>query len=229
MRKFRLSLALVAFLGMGVVGCAPVEAPSLATSPSSPSPTPTPTPTEEAPVATEIVITSEGFDIVDDDGAVLDGFTFFDVSSEPAIAAVTELFGAPLESAIDPGMHGPGGTILDWSGFELWDYDRETSFPDGNSFRLVVKAASVGGVLIETADGIKVGDSGATIAEVAYRDWLDTGGTSDIHFYLLDQTPVEASGLYPDYEPAAFSIGVWVDPSNDLAYRINAPTTNWGA
>jgi hypothetical protein len=188
----------------------------------------TPTPTEEAPVTTAIMITAAGFDILDEYGAVVNGFTFFDASPEPAIAAITEVFGVPLASAIDPGMHGRSGTILDWSGFELWDYDGETSFPDGNSFRLVVKTGSIGGVLIETSDGIVVGDSGASVAAVAYRDWLDTGVTTETHFYLLDQTPVDMSGLYPDYEPAAFSIAVWVNPIDDLAYRIDAPGVNWG-
>ncbi|SDQ60365.1 hypothetical protein [Microbacterium sp. cf332] len=182
---------------------APVAAPSPSASTSTPaippSPTPSATPTDAAPVAAEVVMAATGFTIVADDGSTLLEFRWRDEVG-PAVAALTEAFGAEPRMSVYPGdgNHFPDYTAYDWSGFTLYDM----IVVDGDKPRdeysiptwIGIGSNEVRGVPIEPEFGLAVG---ATADEVRASDpdeeFPMSGGDAQLRFVFdTDRTEIHS-------------------------------------
>ena len=216
-------IAATAIVALGLAGCATeVPRPPTATT----DPTPTQSPSVEA---SSIIVSSETVTVLADDDTELASYGYFEPSATQAIDGLTEWFGFAAEITEQEAVSSaPRTTIHQWQGFELWEYPDVTSaFPETNTFRVVLKTASVDDIAVSATGGIAVGMEETVAAPLAYRHTTDTGGTEVVDFYRYDETPVETD-VMPDYEPAALSINVWVTGKDRLVTRIDAPSRNWG-
>ena len=241
------SLTLItAALILALTGCAPAGTGTPSGSPTADTPSamptqasPSPSAPPEEPTAASIKVSTTSVAILDEDGAVMSEFEYFDDSVEPVVEALTEAFGSgPVVETVDGGVH-RSWVEHTWGGFAVWDYTAESdqdfaedwkgaSYPEVNSFRVVVQSAAEGGIAIATKDGIAVGDDANKVAAVSFRDHLDTGGTKDIHFYRFDRIYVEPKVDKGDDDFRYFAGTAWVDPTSKKVYRIDSPGRNWG-
>lgn len=225
MRRITAALACATALALSLAGCASTG-PAAAPNPTAESPAPE----AGAPVsaAARIVISSAGFTILAEDGTELGAYGYFDADSAPAIAALTDAFGA--EPAVTQAPAKNQTDVVDthdWSGFALIDPSTAPSFPVTSNFRVLVSVEQSGGVAIQTADGVSVGMPSSDVAPLAYRNWVNSGGEVETASYLLEQMPVEGMD-YAEYEPAALSVSVTASSPNGAVESIFAPSGNWG-
>lgn len=198
-------------------------APAMTT---SPTPTPTPTPADAAPVAAEVVMAATGFTIVADDGSALLEFRWRD-DVGPAVAALTEAFGAEPELGVQPGdgTHFPDYTIYDWRGFTLYDMievpgDKpraEYSIPTWVSIR----ANDVQALPITPEFALAIGLSADAVRSSAPDDEWPMPGDGELRFVFdIDRTDV----LSPDGTVQDLSYSVFADATEglgvtDILYR----------
>lgn len=215
---------LLATVGLLLAGCAaaPENAPT-----STPTVT-TPTVEPEAPAElTTVVLSSANVALVFDDGT-REEFDYFSPSVDPIVSALEGALGTDVEPVVQDGGDHPDQIIYDFGGLAVRTQEAAGSYPNQITFRIVVTAAAVGGVNVETTEGVSVGDTGASVAAFSYRDYVDEGGTETTHFYRIDQLVVEED-VQPDYEPAAFAVRVWASYPDEIVTRLDAPSPNWGA
>ncbi|SDR91146.1 hypothetical protein [Microterricola viridarii] len=237
MKKPAAVLVIASFLALALASCAAPAAQAPNTSePTESSTAAAPETTAESEPAAEpaqraasVTVSVEGIAILAADGATLAEFGYFDADAAPAIAALTEAFGAePVVTHQDAVTHFAAADELNWGGFELIDLDTETSFPDFPNYFVRIGTAGSGGVAIASTDGVHVGMTGTEVGAHSYRDWIDTGGGTEKAMFLLEQQPVEGE-FYPDYEPAALSVRVMASSPDGVVEQIMAPTANWGS
>lgn len=231
MKKSGLVLLCATALVLSLAACAgPAPAPTASPSGSASAPSPSATPTPEAEAAAaSVVISVEGFTILDTAGETIAEFGYFDADAADAVAALTEAFGAaPVETRDEARTHFAASANSGWSGFELRDLDQEAQFPDYLDFNVRASAAEVNGIEIRTTDGVYVGMALADVEPLSYRSWVDTGTGTDLPIYLLEQKPVETA-TSPDYEPAALDVVVSGDVAGGVVSGIGAPGANFGS
>lgn len=231
MKKPAAVLVIASFLALALASCA---APA-AQAPNTPEPTESsaaaaPEPAAEtAPRAASVTVSVEGIAILADDGATLAEFGYFDADAAPAIAALSEAFGAePVVTHRDAVTHFAAADELNWGGFELVDLDTETSFPEFPNYFVRIGTAGSGGVAIASTDGVHVGMMGTEVEAHSYRVWIDAGSGTEKAMFLLEQRPVDGE-FYPDYEPAALAVRVMASSPDGIVEQIMAPTANWGS
>ena len=234
----RTTLAAASIVMLALSGCATSPtgsgsgsgsgAPSATASSEAPSPEPS-----IEPEAASVQISSVGIAILDENGAVMDEFEFFEDEVEPAVDALTEAFGAePVSSEVDGGVH-PSLTEYAWGGFVLRDRmvgDTPGSpvYPDFAAFDAFSESAQEGTITIATKDEIAVGAAAEEVAKVSYKDSLSTSGPK-LHFYRLDEVAVTGdSAGEGEGGKKAFSTIATVDPATDKVTRIFAPGANFG-
>lgn len=192
----------------------------------APTPTPTPTPTDAAPVAAEIVMAATGFTILADDGSTLLEFRWRDEVG-PAVAALTEAFGAEPELGVQTGdgTHFPDYTIYDWAGFTLYDM----IFVDGNKPRdeygiptwVSIRANEVQAVPITPEFGLSIGSAADAVRSNGPDDEWSMPGDGELRFVFdIDRTDF----LSPDGAVRDLSYSVFADATEgvgvtDILYR----------
>ncbi|MGZ0066826.1 hypothetical protein [Microbacterium arborescens] len=202
-------------------------APTSAAPAPTPTPTPTPPPTDAAPVAAEVVMAATGFTILADDGSALLEFRWRDEVG-PAVAALTEAFGAEPELGVQTGdgNHFPDYTIYDWRGFTLYDMVEVPGDKPRNEYGIPTRAAitanEVGGVALAPEFGLAIGmDVDAARAagpddESEFRDgglrfsfeiertgrWPEAGSTEDLTYSVFADSDPDATHVTAiDYAP----------------------------
>ena len=163
-----LAVILVGVIALGTLaGCAAEPAsPSAAPTPSV-TVTPTPTPTPE-PVAERLVIDSQTMTVIANNGEALASYDYFQDPQQVA-TELTELIGLQPTSRQGPPYEGLSYLESEWPGFRLLDLDRETDGVFYTSYWVEVAAPQVGGLIVETVEGISVGDDSAAV-ESAHPD-----------------------------------------------------------
>lgn len=234
MKRPGLILACVSALALSLTACTaptPPPATSEQSSSTSASPEASAEAQAEAPAeAASIEVSVDGIAILGAGGETIAEFGYFDADAAPAIAALTEAFGAaPTESQSASTNHPESDSVnSEWSGFELRDLAAETLHPDYPNFTVRVTVPESNGISIRTTDGVHVGMPIAEVEPLSYRNWVDTGTGTEIPIFLLEQQPVETS-TSPDYEPAALSVIVSSTSPGGVVTDIGAPAANFGA
>jgi len=223
----RTSLALIAVttFALGLAGCAPtaeIAEPPVVT----PTQTPTPSATPEEPVVAEIVIGSDAITLSDSEGEPLGEYSYFDESASPAIAAINDALDADVEGVFTDGGNHASYNLYEWGGLTIREFEADAEYPETFVFNTYAEAAEINGVQIAATGGIQVGWAGADVAPLSFEDNIDTGGTSDIHFYGVDRVLVDVP--FQTYGPARLSVGIWASVPDEVVYRIQAPGQNWG-
>lgn len=208
----------------------PVATPSSPATPTSApvttTPTPAPTPTIAAPVAAEVVMAATGFTIVADDGSSLLAFRWRD-DVGPAVAALTEAFGAEPELGVQPGdgTHFPDYTSYDWAGFTLYDM----VFVEGDKPRdeysmptwISIRANEVAGVAVAPEFALAIGAPADAVRSNGPDDEWPMPGDGAVRFVFdIDRTDF----LSPDGAVEDLSYSVFADAEEgsgviDILYR----------
>lgn len=183
---------------------------------------------DAAAQAASVIVSVDGIAILADDGATIGEFEYFASEAEPAVAALTQAFGQEpqlsqhlAKNQVDAIEH------VEWPGFTLIDLTAESSFPLATDFRVVVTAAQLGNVTIQTSDGVHVGSPNTEVEPLAFRTWLTTGGGAELANFLLEQKVLDGID-FAEYEPAALAVDVTSSSPDGVVTEIFAPSGNWG-
>lgn len=208
---------------VALVGCAPEPAPLTV------PPTTTPSPTAALDrIAERIVIRAESIAVIADDGSTLAEFDYFQRADEvvPVLEAVLGVSGVEVETDSSGGLV----TTYDWGGMQLIDGARTVEAPYYSELFFAVSADAIGDIVIETIDGVRVGDSGSELEE-RYPDEshrVTSGDRPERIDLMLDFVD------HPDEEFAEEfgGVAVWViiDPADGPVTAIRAPSpvsTGW--
>ncbi len=220
MSKSRLGLAIsaVAIALVSLTACGSPAAPAASSAPAKPTASVTPTATAAAPSTTaeRLVLTGDGFSLVDDQETILAAGAW--TAAAPGVSETLEnAFGtAPeiVERAGDGYHYPPKYSVFVWPGFELSEFAGE----DGAS-QLVFTAtvAEANGITIESRSGAKVGMTVENALSLNPYHRADHPNLGPMLFF----DPVASS----DTEPYATS-GVRADTDGGVITRLAAPASD---
>ena len=221
-----IGVAAVALSTVLLAACAGTSVPGQATPSATVVASDAPTP-PAAPQAAGIVISTAAITVVDEAGATMSSYDYFEPTSD-VVAGLTEVFGsAPKDTPFAGGGDQPPAIWHEWGGFRLVDDDYAGQAPLYPNHWVALTAASADGLQLSTLDGIAVG---ATTSEVAanhsdvLNPWTDSDGTAHTDLWI-DYRPDPTEGATVD-NPV---MGVWISgPTDGAVTRIVAPSRNWG-
>jgi hypothetical protein len=194
-----------------LAGCAP----GIPTGPTAePQPTESSTPEPSGPAA--VVLSLDGIAVQDATGTVLQSATFED--PDAALALIGSLLGSTPTPTEYPEF---GSRTYEWPGVLFGVTSDEFSW-----FRS--EAADLGGVPLQTTDGIHLGSTRAEVLALSPFDLeydMDGDGTSDLLGLEHETVPGTMSLTFPGQPGTAFvevqlvgdSVGVLRSPSNDYS------------
>ena len=226
----RIILPVTALALLALTGCAPAPTPDHHRPPPTAVPTVSASPTAEPetePRAATIVLATLSFTVLDEDGALLHEYDYFEPAAAP-IADLTEIFGAaPVITAFPGFTHQWPGSEYAWGGFSLVDFDGP-SIAYGEDFDLVVRAAEVNGIGIEVVGGAQVGDTSAAglAAGGVVQSYPDF---PDITPWLEFDTSVAPDPEWADWDggPRRFVYGETTGAGGPIS-MLRAPSVNYG-
>lgn len=201
------SIALAALL----TGCAP-GAP---TGGETPEPSPSATATSEPAQPAVVILSLDGIAVQDAGGATLQSASFND--PDAALALVSSLMGSTPTPTDYPEF---GSSTWEWPGVIFGRASDTFSW-------LRAEVSDLGGLPLQTTDGIQIGSTRAEVAALAPFDGaydMDGDGTSDL-FGLEQQTvPGTESLSFPGQPGTAF---VEVQLDGDTVTVLRAPSNDY--
>lgn len=216
-----LAIAVIAALA----ACAPAPASGGPGPSSSPKPTETVEPVveeETEPEASLIVVRTSGVTVLDEDGASMGSYGYFDEVTG-VIAAFSEYFeGEPVVSPFEGSNHSWPGNFYTWDGFTIVDHVGGPGIPYGEDFAVKVTGATVRGITVETVGGIAVGDtSAAAVAAGGVADSYEYEGTI-VGWVQLDPVPA------PEFDGALVFVYLSLGTPGGPITQFAAPAANYG-
>lgn len=230
-----LSAGLVGCVGTGPVAtAAPSSVTEPATEPTQPAPTSDPT---SAPTADRVHITAETVSVLDSNGTELVSFGYQDLTAD-VVAGLTTYLGEPTLERFPSGNHNDEGSRYVWDSLAVKSEDRwaDVSPEELPTYlaRWWISAtdSSTRGLVVDTIDGVRVGDSTGDVIEAhpgadQRPDMASATPRTDIYLGAV-RPPI------PEDDPS-FSTGklwsVWLideDPT-DTVEELRAPSANFGA
>lgn len=197
----------------------PVE--TVPSSGSVPSATPTtPGSLDESASAAEIVLEASGFAILADDGAALFEYTWAD-EGYLAVEALESVFGTSGEQSLRPGDggHFPDYTVYTWDGLSFLDEQNlekpRDEYPQPSFMEFSSDQAR--GILLRTADGIRVGDTAESVRERGPATSWYIDGYGGRYLFDVDDPDAALAG-----EPAGASVMAESDVEDGLIVQIRA-------
>lgn len=175
------------------------------------------------PVAARVVFDAERLSIAADDGTTLASFDYFQPATD-VVPTLVELFGEPAVENVEPSIGGPGLTVYDWGGLQLYDNEGDPVVPYTPDLFFVATAPEVAGIVLETIDGVRVGDSGAAL-EARYPDEsrrVTVDGQPeriDIHLGFIDHPDQDCCESF-----SGVTVWVVVAPSDGAVVDFRAPS-----
>jgi hypothetical protein len=238
MSKRRVAAVVLSLAAMGALaGC--VAGPTAATIPppvtSAPPTTPAPAPAPEPePVAASVAISAEAITVLDDAGATLASFDYFQ-PGDVVVEALDGYLGASIESPYPGGLEQPPGTQHDWGGLRMIDSEAPVVDPYYPEYWVIVTTDEANGLPLGTAPGIgsprgvRVGESftSVTSREETFVDTLDSQAGRPISYGRAGLVPLPAGGEYGESPSVGVTIVGYTD--ENIIDRFIAPSRNWGA
>ena len=205
-----------------LAACAPIALPAATPTLSSPSPTATEAEGPTGPTPATIVITTSLILVNDSEGTTIDHFDYF-TDPTAAIDAFTEYFGGdPVVTPFEGGNHEWPGNFYNWDDFGIIDYVGGPG-STGEDFGVRATAATVRGLVIETVDGIAVGDAAATASAAgATAGSLEYEGTT--HAWL-EMDHISVDNNVPD---ARVFVYLTLSSTGEIITQLHAPSGNYG-
>ncbi len=230
-------------IAVALSGCAVTGSQSSTQSspPAAPAETPPAAPVSAEPEAQAepearaelVTVTAESITVTANDGTAIATFDYFQPTDD-LVVGLTEVFDLePRQERFEGGEgHAVPQTEWEWDGFFLIDNDGPGDPPHYTNHFVQVTVPAVGGVGIETVDGIRVGDDAATI-ERRYPDRahrVTTGDRPERLDVYVGAVPLPRAGNddpAPDggYEFSVFLIAL--DPSGTIT-EFRTPSPNFG-
>jgi len=208
MKPFRL-LGLAALI-LVLAGCAP----GIPTGPTA-APTPSVTDSPEPSEPSAVILSLDGITVQDQAGATLESSTFDDPD------ATLALLGSLLGSTPTPTEYPEfGSRTYEWPGVLFGVASEEFSW-------LRSEAAELGGLPLQTADGIHVGSTRAEVAALSPFDGqydMDGDGTSDLFGLEHETVPGTQSLSFPGQPGTAY---VEVQLEGDAVSVLRAPSNDY--
>jgi hypothetical protein len=199
----------LAALVLVLAGCAPGT-------PTTPTAAPEPTVTEAPePVPTALVLSLDGLAIQDETGATLQSATFDD--PDATLALLGELLGSTPTPTEYPEF---GSKTYEWPGVLFGVASEDFSW-----FRS--EAADLGGLTLQTTDGIHLGSTRAEVTALSPFDLqydMDGDGTSDLLGLEQETVPGTQSLNFPGQPGTAF---VEVQLVSDAVTVLRAPSNDY--
>jgi hypothetical protein len=211
---------------LALSGCAAEPAETL------PTATPTPTPTETPEPTTAVVLVgSETLDLLGDTGQQL-GSIDYAIDTADAIAQLTEVFGTEPQVVPYTAQHmeETNGVSYVWPGFEVRDYDYPAVVtpPYTWQFQVLVTAAEVGEISVQTVDELSVGSSFDAVmaAGADPYPYNDSIPTHSFHRVDLVDVPPPAE---ESQDPAHRMVSLQLAPagSEGIVLQILAPYADY--
>lgn len=178
----------------------------------SPSATTTPTPTQQAPTPAEVVLSVDQISVLDSTGATLTAARYAD--PEAVLALLSSVEG----STPDPVDNKKFGVRWEWPDVALtssyWAF-------------VGVTGAQIGGLPVQTTQGIHVGSTRADLEALDAHDWgkdLDGDGKSD--YYCLDVRPEPGKQSLVDPTMEGITC-VGVTLAGDTVTSISSMSNDW--
>ena len=200
----------LAALVLVLAGCAP----GTPTTPSAePSPTETVTPAPAEPSA--LVLSLDGLEVQDDTGATLQSATFDD--PDATLALLGDVLGSTPTPTEYPEF---GSKTYEWPGVLFGVASEDFSW-----FRS--EAADLGGLTLQTTDGIHLGSTRAEVTALSPFDLqydMDGDGTSDLLGLEQQTVPGTQSLSFPGQPGTAF---VEVQLVGDTVTVLRAPSNDY--
>jgi hypothetical protein len=201
------AIALAALL----TGCAP-GAPSGS---GTPEPSPSVTPTSVAPQPAVVILSLDGIAVQDDGGATLQSASFND--PEAALALVSSLLGSTPTPTEYPEF---GSSTWEWPGVLFGRASDTFSW-------LRAEVSDLGGLPLQTTDGIQIGSTRADVVALAPFDGaydMDGDGSSDLFGLEQETVPGTESLSFPGQPGTAF---VEVQLDGDTVTVLRAPSNDY--
>jgi hypothetical protein len=224
----RLPLAVSAVLcALVLVACSASVEPTSTARPSNqvtPSPsetvTPLPSETKEPVTAAKLMLSATSLSVVNSDGSDGATFSFFE-PTDPVVAGLTTLFGfEPVLKDVPESPDCGPYRIFEWGGFQLYDESAAAEAIGPLMFRFSVSTneSQTGNVIVESSNGVAVGDAVADIAQLypAVSPQLFDGQ----EYYTFEMDVVfdsDADGTQIPYSVMATGV------SNEAIRAISAP------
>ena len=154
-----------------------------------------------------VTITAQAIIVAEGSGAVLATYDYFQPTEE-VVAGLTAAFGfAPTVEHVQA-YEGYPWSAIEWEGFVLQDSDQESDGLYYPNNRVTVTTAAVRGIVIETVDGVSVGDDPAAL-EAAYPDRISYGTNSSGNVYSVSYGEIPLPDFdFGNGEDGPFSFGV---------------------
>jgi hypothetical protein len=168
MTRMRLPLAISAVLCALVLVACSVPAEPTSTASLSNQVTPSPSETQEPVTAAKLTLSATSFSVVNSDGSDGATFSFFD-PVDPVVAALSTAFGFEPVLVDEPDPYeGFPFRIFTWGQFQLQDESAaaESIGPLMFRFSVSTKEPQTGDVIVETGNGVAVGDAVTDIAQL---------------------------------------------------------------
>jgi hypothetical protein len=219
-RRLLARTALAALVLSAFAACATAPAP---TQPPTSSPSATPTRSPEPSTASAIVISTEHLQVVDDDGAVLASYDYFQPTAE-VVDGLTEYLGPPVDTAVDAGLETPAATYHDWGGLRLVDTEPPASPPTIPEHWVRVTSTDANGVALRAFDGSTVGGSISNV-EGEHSDYTNPNDGIAYRTVRTGIVPIETT---PEGYEQNFAVAVHGEVAADAILFIIAPSANFG-
>ena len=200
----------LAALVLVLAGCAP----SAPTPTAEPEPEPTVTVAPE-PVPTALVLSLDGLEVQDETGATLESATFSD--PDATLALLASVMGSTPTPNVNPDF---GTTTWEWPDVLFGQASEDFSW-----FRS--EAAVLGGLTLQTTDGIHLGSTRAEVTALSPFDLeydMDGDGTSDLLGLEQETVPGTQSLSFPGQPGTAF---VEVQLVGDAVTVLRAPSNDY--
>ncbi|MFC3274573.1 hypothetical protein ACFOE1_09715 [Agromyces mediolanus] len=216
----RAALAALVLGSLAACSASPTPTP---TRPPTSSPSSTPSPSEEAPTPAAIEVFTDRFDVVDDEGAVLASFDYFQATDE-VVDGLTTLLGAPVDTTVEAGLETPAATYHDWGGLRLVDTVPPADPPTTPEHFVRLTSADANGVALRAFDGSAVGGPILNVqGEVSeYTNSIDGLAYRAVRTGVL---PIEPAS---DGTERNFAVAVLGEVDADTITLIVSPSANFG-
>lgn len=186
-------------------------------------------------MAERIVVTAKAVSVLGSDGSTAATFDYFAPVSS-AVEELSEVFGTEPAFAHHPGSYNrPPFTTYEWDGLVLNDPEGPADAPFSNAWMIIVTARDVAGTAVDTAEGVRIGDSAPALEAAFPESWsrVECCGAPERTDFRLGAEPVDASAeelaayVGGDFE-GPFEFAVWLmaaDPAATVT-EFRAPSPN---
>ena len=175
-------------------------------------------------MAAAIVVSTEHLEVVDDDGAVLASYDYFQPPAE-VVDGLTAYLGEPVDTEFEGYKEAPPSTYHDWGGLRLIDTEPPASPPATPEHWVRITGPDANGVALRAFDGSAVGGP-ITAVEGEISDSTNASTTGIVYRMVrIGIVPIEST---PNEGDRNFAVAIDGPLEADVIESMHAPSANFG-